>query len=138
MGKLVKRTTTQIVLEMSHEDIKKRKERELRRFRSRVDPKLLPWQERFTEKLMKCPYCGKAPGLNRVWHPLWGFEYKFSCSSVKNHRLDMGCGDWYESLSRAGLSWNYRVQEARGCPRRVVRHHALTQTERETNNGARK
>lgn len=123
MGRLVQKVIIQKVAELTSEDIQKQTTRRKRRFDSWRSPQLLPWQKRFAERLMKCPYCGKAPHLNCIWSPTDGFDYKFSCGFGKEHHRDMGCGDWYTSLSRAGLSWNYRVLEAKGGPHRIVRHH---------------
>lgn len=127
MGQLRKLTVVRHVLDLTAEDYQKREERRRRRYDSRVDLKLFSWQRRFTEKLLKCPYCGDTPRLGCIWDPKRGFCYKFYCDfSVNGHDCDMGCGDWYDSLSRAGLSWNYRVLEAQGGPHKHVRHEPLT------------
>lgn len=127
MGWIRTETVIRQYLELTLEDCQKREERRKRNYDSRVDPKMFSWQARFAERLLKCPYCGETPQLGCTWHPERGFEYKFYCDFGKKHDRDMGCGDWYDSLSRAGLSWNYRVLEAQGGPHKHVRHEPLTQ-----------
>lgn len=130
MGKLVQRYVLQSFLELTAEDVKKREQRRESKSYGEIEPRRFAWHEGFRQKLKKCPYCGELPRLAAIWTPDDGYDYKFQCDYlIDGHEKDMGCGDWYNSLARAGLSWNYRVMEVQGGPRRIVRHIPLTQAE---------
>lgn len=130
MGRIREEYILHRYLELTTEDIQKRKKREKAREEGTIHPRLFAWHKRFTEKLDSCPYCGKTPKLSVTWDRRRGYDYKYECGFLKDgHEHDMGCGDWYRSLSRAGLSWNYRVREVLGGPHRIVRHKPLTQND---------
>lgn len=103
---------------LTAEDLKKHDERLMRN--NGTFPAILGWHRRFTKRLEKCPYCGKAPRLLSGWRPEYGFDYKYVCDEG-----DLHCGDWYSQLSRAGLDWNYRVRETQGEWHRHVPHHKV-------------
>lgn len=131
MGKIRETWVKERFLELTDEDIQKAKKRRQRKQDGEFHPKLLAWHRRFADRLAKCPVCGETPHMLCIWCEHYGYEYKFCCNFCHyirpdGHTGDMGCGDWYRSLSRAGLSWNYRVKEALGAPHKVVRHYPLT------------
>jgi len=123
-------------LDLTREDIRKQEERRLRRQNREIHPRVFEWHKRFAARLAKCPVCGRTPFMCCIWNEYKGYDYKFCCdfhkyTSPNGQIYDMGCGDWYESLSRAGLSWNYMVQAAlTGEEEKSVRHVPLTEIER--------
>ena len=136
MGQVREQWVRHRFIELTAEDCRKQEERRRRRQNGEIRPRVFEWQRRFTKRLAKCPVCGKTPNMNCIWDAESGYTYKFCCNfchykSPDGYTRDMGCGDWYGSLSRAGLSWNYRVKEALfGGEHDTVRHTPLTQTKR--------
>lgn len=136
MARRMESTATFVWFELTVDDLQKREIRRNRKSDGELNPRLFQWHRRFSEKIARCPYCGDVPKLLAIFDDEdLEYSYKFSCErnleSVKcdlpnRGWCDMGCGDWYHTLSRAGLSWNYRVAEALGGPHRFVRHKPLT------------
>jgi hypothetical protein len=106
-------------LELTHEDYLLREKRRQERQDGELAPSLLPWHESFVKRLSKCPLCGEMPRINAMWRPKYGYSYKIECP---NDCGMINCGDWYDQLSRAGLDWNYRTQEAAGMPHKHCPH----------------
>ena len=136
MGAIREQWVKHRYLELDAEDLRKQEERRKRRQDGEIRPRTFDWQHQFAEKLAKCPVCGKTPHMCCIFNEEDGYCYKFCCNFHHYHgpdgySHDMGCGDWYDSLSRAGLSWNYLVQEAlTGREHRSVRHIPFTQKKR--------
>ena len=137
MGRLRDEYVRRRWIELTAEDCRLQRERQ--RWRSDIEPKMFEWHRTFTEKLDRCPYCGGIPRLGCTWSEHDGYDYKYSCgnrlekgqSTLPNRGwCNMECGDWYNSLARAGLSWNYRCREARGEPHKFVRHEPYTRVPR--------
>lgn len=104
MGRLVQRTYVVNEIEYTKEDLKKQKER---RDRKNSFPKPTKDMLRFCERLEPCPICGKQP------HPSIVGEYgdyhiKMNCSGSSFH---IGCGDWYNTIAKAGKGWNHRTKD---------------------------
>ena len=136
MGQVREQWVRHRFIELTAEDCRKQEERRRRKRDSLYHPRVFDWQRKFTERLAKCPVCGKTPHMFCMWDIDRGYSYKFCCNfhwykSPTGHGYDMGCGDVYDSLSRAGLSWNYMVKAAlAGEEERHVRHKPLTQKKR--------
>ena len=104
-------------LELTLEDYELRNKR--REEKHGYAPALLPWHEKFVQRLKPCPYCLETPYINATWQEEDGYDYKIQCP---NDCGMINCGDWYNQLSRAGLDWNYRAQEAAGGPHKHCPH----------------
>ena len=105
-------------LELTTDDLALREKRRAAKYGEGFRPRIFGWQTRFMEHLEPCPFCGKKPRCNCTWDEDDGYDYKLMCCDEGM----LGCGDWYNQLSRAGLDWNFRVRLARGGPRRFCPH----------------
>lgn len=114
MGRIVEHVITQTIyrLELTRDDVEKRKAREATKNRANVHPAITQHEQRFAERLTKCPVCGKAPRyLKTGSHDESGYEYKFVCGPHLDVKASIAleCGDWYSTPSKAGADWNKRV-----------------------------
>ncbi|MBR3740592.1 MAG: hypothetical protein IKN04_09040 [Clostridia bacterium] len=121
MGKLIvtRRYVEERRLELSIEDLALRNKRLREKANGELKPSLLPWHHTFVKRLDQCPCCKAHPYIRALWNPEEGYEYKILCP---NSCRTINCGDWYHQLSRAGLDWNYRAQEAAGWPHKHCPH----------------
>lgn len=121
MGQLIitRRWVTERRLILSDEDWKLHDERQERKKGYDVEP--LPYMVAFTRHLEPCPFCGNAPRISTLWKDRRGY-YTFKLTCCEKDYLN--CGDWYTQLSRAALSWNYRVRHKRGEPVKMVKHYS--------------
>ena len=106
-------------LRLTHEDFELREKRRKDKQDGEISPSLLPWHDAFVKRLDRCPHCGELPHVTAIWDPKSEYHYKMQCP---NDCHMINCGDWYDQLSRAGLSWNYRVLEAAGGPHKHCPH----------------
>ena len=104
MGRLVQRTFVVNEIEYSREDLKKQRER---RDRKNKFPEPTADMIRFCERLNPCPICGKFPKPSIVGE-YGDYSIKMNCPGSPFH---IGCGNWYESLARAGKGWNQRTKD---------------------------
>ena len=119
MGRMVKRLVryTDIYLELTDEDLKKQRERNELRQKWEISPAVTAHEKRFAECLLKCPICGKTPHYLKIaCESKSGYSYKMDCDIHVGSML--GCGDWFDTPSRAGRDWNDRVRIARAKERR--------------------
>lgn len=129
MGKIVLEKVIYKRLELTKEDLQLRAWRRATKSKEELHPNLFDWHRGFAARLKKCPNCGETPQMACIWTEDRGYSYKFWCGfhdKKRNGDTALQCGDWYYSLSRAGLDWNYRVAEATGWPHRIVRHYHQT------------
>ncbi|MGN0996537.1 MAG: hypothetical protein ACI4PG_06490 [Candidatus Ventricola sp.] len=116
MGRIVVREVRRIErrLELTAEDIEKRKQRKERWNAQNVHPAPTDHEKRFANHLLKCPFCGKSPRfLKTTACDPSGYDYKLTCDlHAVNVRYPLECGDWFSSVSRAGRDWNERVRMA--------------------------
>lgn len=115
MGRIVEREVRYIqrTLELTSEDIQKKKERDRLRQERETHPKITDHERRFLEHLEKCPVCGKTPHLLKIkTRAREGSTcYKVSCNiscACKGHGFE--CGDWFNMLAMAGKDWNDRAR----------------------------
>ncbi len=113
MGRIVEREVRYIqrTLELTSEDIQKKKERDRLRQERETHPKITDHERRFLERLEKCPVCGKTPHLLKIRVCDDHNSYKVDCNiacACKGHGFE--CGDWFDMLAMAGKDWNDRVR----------------------------
>ena len=117
MGRIVECVVTQIIrkLELTREDVEKQIAREAAKSRMEVHPAVTRHEQRFAERLARCPVCGKTPRyLKTGSFAESGYEYKFVCGphSDVTASVALECGNWYSTPSKAGLDWNKRAAKA--------------------------
>lgn len=113
MGKIVERKVcyTERRLELTIEDVQKKKERERLRQKREASPAKTEHELRFLEHLEKCPVCGKTPHLLKVSSDKYGTSYKVDCNiSCALEGNGFECGDWFKMLAMAGKDWNDRAR----------------------------
>lgn len=111
MGRIVAEQTTVMRLELTSDDIRKQTERFYQRRKREINPPQPEHELRFLEHLEKCPVCGDTPHLLKVSCDGLGASYKVVCKiacSLKGNGFE--CGDWFDSLAKAGRDWNDRVR----------------------------
>ena len=114
MGRMVKRLVryTDLYLELTDEDLQKQRARNELRQKFEISPDVTAHEKRFAERLLKCPICGKTPHYLKIaCDSKSGYSYKMDCDIHVGSML--GCGDWFDTPSRAGRDWNDRVRMAR-------------------------
>lgn len=104
MGRIVQRTYVINEIEYSSEDLKKRKER---RERDNQFPEPTKDMLQFCKRLNPCPICGRPPEPSIVGE-YGDYSIKMNCSGSALH---ISCGNWYESLAKAGKGWNERTKD---------------------------
>lgn len=114
MGRIVEHVVTQTIrrLELTREDVEKRKSREAANSRMKVHPAITRHEQYFAERLTKCPVCGKTPRyLKTGSYDESGYEYKFVCGPHSDVTVSIAleCGNWYSTPSKAGADWNKRA-----------------------------
>lgn len=113
MGRIVELGVhyTERVLELTMEDILKRKERKRLWQERECSPAITEHERRFLEHLEKCPVCGKTPHLLKISSDEYGNSYKVDCNiscALQGHGFQ--CGGWFKMLAMAGKDWNARVR----------------------------
>ena len=112
MGRIVEQVVTQTIyrLELTREDVEKRKAREVARDKREMRPGITQHERRFAERLTKCPLCGKPPRFLKIACDTQnGYEYKLLCGPHDHYSFALETGGWYETLSKAGADWNERA-----------------------------
>ena len=115
MGRIVEQVVTQTIyrLELTREDVEKRKAREVARNKRESSPGITQHERRFAERLTKCPLCGKAPRYLKIAsNTEGGYEYKLLCGPHDRYSFALESGGWYGTLSKAGADWNDRAARA--------------------------
>lgn len=115
MGRIVEQVVTQTIyrLELTREDVEKRKAREVSRNKRELSPGITKHERRFAERLTKCPLCGKAPRYLKIsCNAESGYEYKLLCGPHIPYSMTLECGNWHPTLSKAGADWNERAARA--------------------------
>lgn len=105
-------------MELSKEDVEKRQERNKLKQDYEIGGRALPYMERFAERLLPCPECGETPNvvILRNIDDDADVNIKLSCRKLHPSKIYIECGDWHETLAKAGRSWNAR---ARGNTERI-------------------
>lgn len=77
-----------------------------------------PYMKKFCKRLVPCPECGKTPEISiiRRFDDDTFQSIKLSCEKLHTSKILIECGDWHETLAKAGRSWNAR---ARGNTERI-------------------
>lgn len=72
----------------------------------------LPYMKRFAKKLLPCPVCGETPtvAVVRCMNDDSRVDIKMFCVTMHASEILIDCGDWHETLAKAGRSWNARVR----------------------------
>lgn len=116
MGRLILQSFYR--LELSKEDVEKRRKRNKLKQDYEISGRALPYMERFAERLLPCPECGETPEISivRQIDDDADVSIKLSCRKLHPSKIYIECGDWHETLAKAGRSWNAR---ARGNTERI-------------------
>lgn len=107
---------TERQLKMSKENSLKRQERQELRAILELHPMITEHEKQFSEHLLKCPFCGKAPRYGKIAacdNPS-GYDYKLRCDLHDGYGSPfLTCGDWFDTPAKAGRDWNERVRKAK-------------------------
>lgn len=116
MGRLIRQYFYR--LELSSRDIEKRRMREKLKQNYEVGGRVPTYMERFAERLLPCPECGETPEICivRKIDDDADVSIKLFCRKLHPSKIYIECGDWHETLAKAGRSWNAR---ARGNTERI-------------------
>ena len=136
MGRLIRQSFYS--LELSKEDVEKRRKRNKLKQDYEIGGRALPYMKRFAERLLPCPECGETPEISivRQIDDDADVSIKFSCRKLHPTKIYIECGDWHETLAKAGRSWNAR---ARGNTEHIDgKLHGIGHFERNQSRGAQK
>lgn len=115
MGRIVEHKVcyTERCLELTQEDLQKRQERRALRQTWEISPAITRHEKRFSEHLLKCPFCGKTPRYSKIaCVSSSGYSYKMHCDLHDGYGGSLlTCGDWFDTPSKAGWDWNERVRK---------------------------
>lgn len=136
MGRLIRQYFYS--LELSKEDVEKRRKRNKLKQDYEIGGRVLPYMERFAERLLPCPECGEKPEISiiRRIDDDADVSIKLCCRKLHPSKIYIECGDWHETLAKAGRSWNAR---ARGNTERIDgKLHGIGHFKRNQSRGAQK
>lgn len=104
-------------LKLSKKDVEKRLKRDKLKQDYEIGGRALPYMERFAERLLPCPECGETPEISivRQIDDDADVSIKFSCRKLHPSKINIECGDWHETLAKAGRSWNARARGNTEC-----------------------
>lgn len=98
-------------LHLTELDIAKQKSRMKNFVQWNIRPLMTRHEKQFLLRLEKCPICGRTPHFLKVRNRDKGcYEYKATCPEWHHDASEIGFGDWFCSVSRAGRDWNERVR----------------------------
>lgn len=116
-GRLIRKSFYFYSLDLSDEDVEKRRKRNKLKQDYEIGGRALPYMERFAERLLPCPECGETPEVSIVRQiDDADVSIKIYCRKLHQSKILIECGDRHETLAKAGRSWNAR---ARGNTERI-------------------